>query len=94
MAATESGRMDVHPRAARLFALANSSPLALAEYGMDRRIRLVSGDGGGGADPEKGSGLRGRTDRVEELGGSLEIHSPPGAGTRLRATIPSRPRGG
>ena len=40
MSATDSGRIDVYPRAERLFALVNSSPLALVEYGMDRRIRL------------------------------------------------------
>jgi signal transduction histidine kinase len=48
----------------------------------------VSDDGVGGADPAGGSGLRGLADRVEALGGSLEIASPPGAGTSLRAEIP------
>jgi signal transduction histidine kinase len=49
----------------------------------------VSDDGVGGADPAAGSGLRGLADRVESLGGSLEVVSPPGAGTSLRAEIPS-----
>jgi signal transduction histidine kinase len=35
-----------------------------------------------------GSGLRGLTDQVEALGGSLAIESSPGAGTRLLARIP------
>ena len=48
----------------------------------------VSDDGVGGADPAGGSGLRGLADRVEALGGSLEVASPAGAGTSLRATIP------
>jgi PAS domain S-box-containing protein len=47
----------------------------------------VSDDGVGGADPATGSGLRGLTDRVEALGGSLEVVSPSGGGTTLRAEI-------
>ncbi len=50
----------------------------------------VSDDGVGGADPAAGSGLRGLADRVEALGGSLEVISPAGAGTALRAEIPHR----
>jgi PAS domain S-box-containing protein len=49
----------------------------------------VSDDGVGGADPATGSGLRGLADRVEALGGSLEVVSPAGAGTTLRAEIPA-----
>jgi signal transduction histidine kinase len=48
----------------------------------------VSDDGIGGADASRGSGLRGLADRVEALDGRLDLHSPPGAGTRLRAEIP------
>jgi signal transduction histidine kinase len=48
----------------------------------------VSDDGIGGADPAGGSGLRGLADRVEALGGSLDVVSPAGAGTSLRARIP------
>jgi len=48
----------------------------------------VSDDGVGGADPASGSGLRGLADRVEALGGSLEVSSSDGAGTSLRAAIP------
>jgi PAS domain S-box-containing protein len=48
----------------------------------------VSDDGVGGADPASGSGLRGLADRVEALGGSLEIVSAEGAGTSLRAELP------
>jgi PAS domain S-box-containing protein len=49
----------------------------------------VSDDGVGGADPACGSGLRGLSDRVEALGGSLSVVSPAGAGTSLRAEIPA-----
>jgi PAS domain S-box-containing protein len=48
----------------------------------------VSDDGVGGADPAGGTGLRGLADRIEALGGSLEVVSPAGAGTSLRAKIP------
>lgn len=41
----------------------------------------VRDDGGGGADPGAGSGLRGLADRVEALGGRLEVVSAPGSGT-------------
>ncbi len=46
------------------------------------RIEVVD-DGVGGAGPAGGSGLRGMTDRVHALGGTLVIDSPPGAGTRV-----------
>ena len=48
----------------------------------------VIDDGIGGADTERGSGLRGLADRVESLEGRLRIWSPKGGGTRLRAEIP------
>jgi signal transduction histidine kinase len=48
----------------------------------------IADDGVGGADVTTGSGLRGLEDRVAALDGRLELHSPPGAGTRLRAEIP------
>jgi signal transduction histidine kinase len=48
----------------------------------------VRDDGVGGADPGRGSGLRGLADRVGALDGSLALDSPPGSGTTLRAEIP------
>jgi PAS domain S-box-containing protein len=53
-----------------------------------RAIVEVSDDGIGGADPTRGSGLRGLADRVEALDGVLQVESRPGAGTRIRAEIP------
>ena len=53
-----------------------------------RAVVEVSDDGVGGADPARGSGLRGLADRVEALGGALVVESPAGAGTRLHAEIP------
>ena len=48
----------------------------------------VSDDGVGGADPARGSGLRGLAARVEALNGRLDVDSPPGDGTRITAEIP------
>jgi signal transduction histidine kinase len=48
----------------------------------------VRDDGVGGADPASGTGLIGLADRVDVLGGRLEVHSPAGAGTLVRAEIP------
>ena len=56
--------------------------------GEGHAIVEVRDDGGGGVDPARGSGLRGLADRVSALGGTLEIESPVGAGTTIRARIP------
>jgi Signal transduction histidine kinase len=48
----------------------------------------VVDDGRGGADAERGSGLRGLADRVEALGGRLQVWTPRGRGTRVRAELP------
>jgi PAS domain S-box-containing protein len=51
-------------------------------------VVTVADDGIGGADAARGSGLRGLADRVEALGGRLDVTSPPGEGTTLRARVP------
>jgi signal transduction histidine kinase len=48
----------------------------------------VRDDGVGGADPEAGTGLRGLADRLTIVDGRLEVVSPPGEGTLIRAKIP------
>jgi signal transduction histidine kinase len=48
----------------------------------------VSDDGVGGADPTRGTGLSGLADRIAALDGRLEIESPEGGGTIVRANIP------
>jgi signal transduction histidine kinase len=48
----------------------------------------VSDDGIGGADPAVGTGLRGLADRLAALDGRLEVHSPPGHGTTVKAEVP------
>jgi signal transduction histidine kinase len=52
---------------------------------------VIADDGVGGADPARGSGLRGLSDRVAALEGQLVVESPPGEGTTIRAEIPLRP---
>jgi signal transduction histidine kinase len=52
----------------------------------------VVDDGVGGARPRRGSGLEGLRDRIEAIGGRLEIDSPAGEGTRIVADIPAAPR--
>jgi two-component sensor histidine kinase/uncharacterized protein YhfF len=54
----------------------------------ERVVVEVADDGRGGASADVGSGLQGLAERIETLGGTLEIDSPAGAGTTLRATIP------
>jgi len=55
----------------------------------DRELTVeVADDGIGGADPSRGSGLRGLGDRVAAVDGTIEVHSPAGEGTRLRVQIP------
>jgi signal transduction histidine kinase len=66
---------------------ATSAGVSVARRGA-RLVVEVADDGAGGADRVAGSGLRGLTDRIEALGGRLEVSSPAGAGTTLRAEIP------
>jgi signal transduction histidine kinase len=55
----------------------------------DSQVRLtVRDDGVGGADPARGTGLIGLKDRVEALGGTIQVTSPAGKGTTLLVTIP------
>ena len=51
-------------------------------------VVVVEDDGIGGADPAGGTGLAGLRTRVDALGGTLDITSPPGGPTRLRMEVP------
>ena len=53
----------------------------------------IADDGVGGAAPAGGSGLRGLAERVAALGGELDVSSPHGGGTMVRASIPCAPAG-
>jgi signal transduction histidine kinase len=68
---------------------AGASSASVDLTASDGRLRLVVVDDGiGGADLAGGSGLRGLKDRVEALGGSLEVAGRDGQGTRLTAELP------
>jgi signal transduction histidine kinase len=58
------------------------------ERSNGRLMVEVADDGVGGADPENGTGLRGLADRLAVIEGRLEIDSPFGGGTTIRARIP------
>ena len=67
---------------------AQASTVTVTVDADDVRVRLsVSDDGIGGANP-RGSGLIGLKDRVEALGGHMDITSRDGEGTALTAEIP------
>jgi signal transduction histidine kinase len=58
-------------------------------------LRVAAHDDGiGGADPARGSGLIGLSDRVEALGGTLSVHSPVGCGTTVSCELPTSVGGG
>jgi signal transduction histidine kinase len=94
-----AGRLPAAVETAAYFviseALTNVSKYAHAAHATVRVERIdgqllveVSDDGVGGASASDGSGLQGLSDRVAALSGSLEVASPPGHGTRLRAQLP------
>ena len=67
-------------------------------HGEHARVTVEAGDGilevairdhgVGGADPSRGSGLIGLRDRVEALGGTIHVESPPGKGTAIQVALP------
>ena len=68
---------------------ANATKLLLSAARRDRRLVVsIADDGIGGAIVGQGSGLRGLSDRIAALGGTLRIESAPGAGTTLTAELP------
>jgi signal transduction histidine kinase len=71
---------------------ANASCVEVDLHAEEQSLSLaIHDDGIGGADPAGGSGLTGLKDRVEALGGRLELASPAGRGTRLDVAIPLVP---
>jgi signal transduction histidine kinase len=68
---------------------AAAAHVAVAVTASEDRVKVeIADDGVGGADPAHGSGLRGLADRVETFGGTLQVESTSGHGTRLAAEIP------
>jgi signal transduction histidine kinase len=77
---------------ANKYAGASAVEVRVTPEGQAVLVEIVD-DGRGGADPDSGTGLRGLADRIEALGGRLEVDSPPGAGTRVSARLPLRTLG-
>ena len=85
---------------AAVYFLVSEALANVAKYARASRVRVnvartngqvlveVDDNGIGGADPSRGTGLRGLADRLHSLDGELRIDSPSGRGTSLRATIP------
>jgi Signal transduction histidine kinase len=68
---------------------AQASVVNVALDTHDTMLRMaIRDDGVGGADPSQGSGLVGLSDRIEALGGTLQVTSPAGKGTTLLIEIP------
>jgi signal transduction histidine kinase/putative methionine-R-sulfoxide reductase with GAF domain len=71
---------------------ARASVINMRVDGCDGALTLsISDDGVGGADPSRGSGIIGLKDRVEALGGTISMLSPPGHGTALHVQLPADP---
>ena len=94
------GRLPLSVQTTAYFVVVEALTNASKHAGSDRiEVRVAMGeghatvevrdDGSGGVDPARGSGLSGLADRVSALGGTLEIESPVGAGTTIRARIPA-----
>jgi signal transduction histidine kinase len=95
-----SGRLPTRVEVAAYFvvseALANAAKHAQAAVvHVSAQVRSgtleirVRDDGRGGADPSQGTGLVGLTDRVEALGGIIDVSSPAGRGTRITVALPA-----
>jgi signal transduction histidine kinase len=70
---------------------APTSPVRIRVVREDDALAFeIADDGPGGADAGAGTGLRGLADRIDALGGRLDVDSPPGAGTRISAWLPLR----
>jgi signal transduction histidine kinase len=94
-----AGRLPEHVEAGAYYVIAEAlANVAKHAQASSARVSLatrngllllsVEDDGIGGADPVRGSGIRGLVDRVQALGGTLAFESPTGDGTVLRAEIP------
>lgn len=68
---------------------ARASAVDVTVTAADGVLHIVARDDGvGGADPERGSGLVGLRDRIEALGGTIEVSSPKGQGTTVTLALP------
>jgi signal transduction histidine kinase len=72
------------------YAHASHADVAIGRQNGSIVVRVCD-DGIGGADPKRGSGLRGLADRVAAVDGRLIVTSEPGSGTTVEAEIPCGP---
>ena len=74
---------------------ARASVVTVEIHAHDAVLGLVIRDDGiGGADPGQGDGLLGLRDRIEALGGTLQVTSPAGTGTTLHVQVPLEDQSG
>jgi signal transduction histidine kinase len=58
------------------------------EYSTDRLVMMIGDDGIGGADPSRGSGMRGIERRLAAFDGTMAVTSPPGGPTIVTMELP------
>jgi signal transduction histidine kinase len=94
-----NGRLPPPVESAAYFAVAEALTNVIKHSGASRswvRMRhsggaleiVVGDDGGGGADPRRGSGLEGIRRRLAPFDGTLDLDSPPGGPTVLTMELP------
>jgi signal transduction histidine kinase len=94
--AVPGGRFETDVEVAAYFVCAEAlTNVAKYAHATQARVSITVGRGGlmldvSDDDPARGSGLVGLRDRLDVLGGTLEVSSPAGRGTRLVARIPAR----
>jgi signal transduction histidine kinase len=79
------------PRRARTLAGGSFAVLEVQLAEREGRLEFGIRDDGSGFDPAttpRGSGLQNMADRLEALGGSLEIRSAPRSGTAVTGRVP------
>jgi signal transduction histidine kinase len=68
---------------------AHASQIELLLAARDGGLQLsIRDDGVGGADPRRGSGPVGLSDRIEAVGGAIWVDSPRGDGTHITVELP------
>ncbi|WP_433594432.1 sensor histidine kinase [Nocardia sp. CA-145437] len=71
-----------------------TATVTIAAHQSDTGLVVTVTDTGRGFDPDRatdGTGLTNMRDRLAVIGGSMRVDSRPGTGTRLTATVPTRP---
>jgi signal transduction histidine kinase len=64
--------------------------IAITRSGSDLAVRVTDDGRGFDLSTARLRGIEGLRDRIEAVGGSFDLHSAPGEGTRIAATLPTR----